>query len=33
MNVPLLNEKNTALLVIDIQDKLMAVMGNPDRVV
>ena len=33
MNVPLLNDKNTALLLIDIQDKLMAVMGNPDRVV
>lgn len=33
MNVPLLSDKNTALLVIDIQDKLMAVMGNPDRVV
>lgn len=32
MNMPLLYAGQTALLIIDIQDKLMAVMGNPDRV-
>ncbi|MDZ7695787.1 MAG: isochorismatase family protein [Deltaproteobacteria bacterium] len=32
MDMPLLAAEHTALLIIDIQDKLMAVMGNPDRV-
>lgn len=33
MTISLLNEENTGLIIVDVQEKLMQVMGNPDRVV
>ena len=32
MKLSLLSKENTGLLIVDAQEKLMAVMGNPDRV-
>ena len=33
MSISLLNKENTGLIIVDVQEKLMKVMGNPDRVV
>ena len=32
MTISLLNKENTGLIIVDVQEKLMQVMGNPDRV-
>ena len=32
MTISLLNKENTGLIIIDVQEKLMQVMANPDRV-
>ena len=32
MTISLLNKENTGLIIIDAQEKLMQVMGNPGRV-
>ncbi|MBU0733494.1 MAG: hydrolase [Proteobacteria bacterium] len=32
MTISLLNRENTGLIIVDAQEKLMQVMGNPDRV-
>ena len=32
MTISLLNKENTGLIIVDVQEKLMKVMGNPDRV-
>jgi nicotinamidase-related amidase len=32
MTISLLNKENTGLIIVDAQEKLMKVMGNPDRV-
>ena len=33
MTISLLSKENTGLIIVDVQEKLMKVMGNPDRVV